>query len=342
MSSNEKEILYNNQKTILSIPQSFQEFKELCIQTFYISKQRSENMVFKYYDEDKDVIIINSESFGKDDCKKAKFWILSIDDNTEDLEKIKKECLSRKSKMLKEANLYKQKLLEECKPIIESKINEKNKQHQDDLKMAKENYVNSLKEFKSLIDQNTKNVLAKISEKLMSKYLENVKKVDEGVKSQLNEKIDELIEYSKKSFDDTDMRKIGIIINQFKENLDAILKGKEELPFLIENEIIKDVDSLNEKFSISIIVLNQNVENTNDDFELEITPNDKIKLDLSGLKIGEFKLVSINLEKKIQEFEKGFFTLKIFNKNNQISNDLKLTFQLRNPEVLGTNEDMLL
>ena len=244
--------------------------------------------------------------------------------------------------MLKEANLYKQKLLKECKRIVESKINEKNKQHQDDLKMAKENYVNSLKEFKSLIDQNTKNVLAKISEKLMSKYLENVKKVDEGVKSQLNEKIDELIEYSKKSFDDTDMRKIGIIINQFKENLDAILKGKEELPFLIENEIIKDVDSLNEKFSISIIVLNQNVENTNDDFELEITPNDKIKLDLSGLKIGEFKLVSINLEKKIQEFEKGFFTLKIFNKNNQISNDLKLTFQLMNPDVIGTNEDMLL
>ena len=340
MSSNEKEILYNNQKTILSIPQSFQEFKELCIQTFYISKQRSENMVFKYYDEDKDEVIINSESFGKDDCKKSKFWILSIDDNNEDLEKIKKECLSRKSKMLKEANLYKQKLLEECKPIIESKINEKNKQHQDDLKKAKENYVNSLKEFKSLIDQNTKNILAKISEKIMSKYLENVKKVDEGVKSQLNEKLAELIEYSKKSFDETDMRKIGIIINQFKESLDAISKGKEELPVLIEDEIIKNVDSFNEKFSISINVLNQSVENTNDEFELEITPDDKIKLDLSGLPKGEFKLIPINLEKKIQEFDKSFFTLKIFNKYNQISNDLKLTFQLRNPEVIGTNEDM--
>ena len=69
MSSNEKEILYNGIKTKLSIPKSFQEFKDLCIQTFYISKQRSEKMTFKYYE-----VVINDESFGKDDCKNSKFW----------------------------------------------------------------------------------------------------------------------------------------------------------------------------------------------------------------------------------------------------------------------------
>jgi hypothetical protein len=74
-------------------------------------------MVFKYYDEDNDEVNINDKSFGKDDCKKSKFWKLSITEDSsggssgaEELEKIKKECISKKSKMLSEAKLYKQKL----------------------------------------------------------------------------------------------------------------------------------------------------------------------------------------------------------------------------------------
>ena len=346
MSSNEKEILYNDTKTKLAIPQSFQEFKELCIQTFFISKQRSEKMVFKYYDEDNDEVIFNAESFGKDECKNSKLWKLSIMEDSsggsfdvEELEKIKKECIYKKSEMLREAKLYKQKLLEECKSIIENKIKEKNKQHQENLKEAKENYVNCLKEFKNKIDEQTKSILGQISERAIKKYLENVKIVDEEVKRQLNEKIPDLVEYSKKSFEEINIRRIGILINQFKSNLDEISKGKGVFyPFLIEDEIIKDIDSLNERFSIDINVLNQNAENTNDEFELEITPDDKTKIDLSNIQKGEFNLISINLDKTIHEFDKNSFTLKIINKNTQISNDLKLTFKLRNPEEIFTSE----
>jgi F0F1-type ATP synthase membrane subunit b/b' len=346
MSSNEKEILYNGTKTKLAIPQSFQEFKELCIQTFYISKQRRENMVFKYYDEDNDEVNINDKSFGKDDCKKSKFWKLSIMEDSsggssdaEELEKIKKECISKKSEMLREAKLYKQKLLDECKSIIELKIKEKNKQHQDDLKKAKEGYASALKELKSKIDEQTKNLLEKISERIMNKYLENVKLVDEGVKSQLNEKIDELVNYSKQRFEEINIRSIGLLINQFKYNLEDICKGNGKFyPFLIEDEIIKEIDSPNEKFSFKFNVLNQNAENTKDEFELEITPNDKIKLDLSDVEKGEIKLKSINLDKTLHELDKNSFTLKIINKDTQVSNELKLTFKIKNPEIIGTNE----
>jgi len=262
MSSNEKEILYNGIKTKLVIPQSFQEFKELCIKTFYISKQRSEQMVFKYYDEDNDEVMIDDKSFGKDDCKNSKFWELIIREDEcggssdpEELEKIKKECIAKKEKMLKEANLYKKKLLEKCKSIIEKKIKEKNESHQNDLKNLKENYINSLKEFKSEVDNQTKKMLNQITEKVMSKYLENVKLVDKGVKSQLSEKIKELVEDSKKSFDKISIRRIGILINQFESNLKEIKEGQGKLlPFLIEDEITKEVNLLSENFSISINV----------------------------------------------------------------------------------------
>jgi len=349
MSSNEKEIRYNDTKTKLAIPQTFQEFKELCIQTFYISKQRSESMVFKYIDEGNDEIIINDKSFGKNDCKNSKFWKLEIMEDSyggssdaEELEKIKKECISKKSEMLMEAKLYKQKLLEECKLIIENKIKEKNKQHQDDLKMAKENYVNSLKELKSKIDEQTKKLIEKISERVINKYLENVKKVDDGIKNQLNEKIDELVNYSKKEFDEANIRRIGLLINQFKYNLEEISKGKGKFyPFLIEDKITKEIDSPNEKFSIDFNVLNQSDENIKDEYELEITPNDKVKIDLSDIEKGEIKLKSINLNKTLHELDKNSFTLKIMNKNTQVSNELKLTFKLKNPGIIGTNEDLL-
>ena len=350
MSSIEKIILYNDQKIKLSIPKSFQEFKELCIQTFYISKKRSENMIFQYYDENNNQVTVNDKTFGKDECKKSKLWKLSINEDlnggdTEELEKIKQECIYRKSEMLREAQLYKQKLFEECKKIIEFKIKEQNEKYQEDLKKIKENYNNSLKNFKSEVDNQTNNCLGEILKNVMNKYLEKVKLVDEGIKSKLNEKIDELIVDATKSFEDINLKEkaIGILIEHFKTNLNAITKDKiENLPFLIDDIIIKDVDSLNENFSIKFNVFNQNAENNKDEFYLEITPKFKSKLDLADINKGEIKTISINLEKSIEkDFKKSDFTLKILNKDGQaISNDLKLTFKLNKPNNMGTFDDL--
>ena len=210
------------------------------------------------------------------------------------------------------------------------------------MKNAKENYINSLKDLKRIVDNQTKSMLEQISEKAMNRYFEYVNYADEGVKSKLRFNLDEIIKAIKKSFEQIQIRRIVILINQFKSNLEEISKGKGEynFPFLIEDEIFKEEDILTEKFSIDINVLSQNSENINDEYELEITPYFKTKIDLSGIQKGEFRLISINFDKTIEDFGKSTFTLKILKKDEQVSNDLKLTFKLKELNAVSINEDL--
>lgn len=352
----EMDIEYNNIKTKLSLPDNFSEFKELCIQTFYISELRSQKMNFFYVDEENDDVKLDQDSYEKDDARKAKLWKLFIGENkrkktidTQKKEKIIKDFITKKEALIGEAKLYKEKLFDECSKIIEMKIKQKNEEHKKDIQKIKDEYAKNLKEFKDLIDKKTKENLGKISDKAIKVYTEKSQYIDKSVLETMSDKLGEFKD-NKKDLE-VNIGEIGNNINETSQNLkeckeifnDIVKESKSNfLKFIIYDVNIKN--NINElKNGINFKIKIRKFENTdiNNSF-LRIQSSDKsyhedIKIDLNDV-LKEEKEKEITFNPQINDEKDYLFNMALFNKNNIISNVAKLVL---NAIELGSTSDLI-
>ena len=352
----EMDIEYNNIKTKLTLPDKFSEFKELCIQTFYISELRSLKMNFCYVDEDNDEVKLDEDSYEEDDARKAKFWKLLIGKiqnkktiDPEKKEKSRKDFIAQKEALIGEAKLYKEKLFEECNKIIEVKIKQKNEEHKNDIQKIKDEYAKNLKEFKDLVDKKTKEILGKLSENTMNVYIEKSQYIEKNVIENMSKKLGEFKE-SRKDFE-VNIDEIGNNINDTSQNVkeckeifqDIVKESKSNFLKFIIYDVNLENNTNDLKNGINFTIKISKFEDTdiNNSF-LRIQTSDKtyhedIKIDLSDV-LKEQKQKEITFNPQITKAQEYLFNMVLFNQKNIISNVARLII---NVNELGSNDDLL-
>ena len=345
------DIEYNKRKTKLSLPNKFSEFKELCIQTFYISESRSRKMNFYYVDEDNDIVNLDENSYENEDARKAKFWKLLIEEkkrksssNSKENKHSKKDFIAQKEALIKEAKLYKEKIFGECNRIIEIKIKQKNEEHKKDIQIIKDQYEKSLK----YLDNKLKEVLNKISERFIQFYTEKSQLIEKYVIKTMSNKLGEF-EDCKKLFE-VNMGEIGDNINDAYINVkecidilcDTFLKSRFYLPkyIIYDTEIENNINELqnNARFKMKIRKFSNTVIN-NSFLRIQSSDNEQyedIKIDLSYIYYEETE-TEITFNPNISEIKKYFFNMALFNGNNIISN---VAILIINVQALNSNDDL--
>ena len=346
-------IEYNNIKTKISLPSKFSEFKELCIQTFYISELRSQRMDFYYIDDENDEMHLDENSY--EDARNAEFWKLVIDDkkgknpkNSGDSLKKKQGFITQKEELIREAKLYKEKLFEECSRIIEDKIKQKNETHKKDIQKIKDEYAKKLKDFKNLVDNQVKALLGKISESTMKIYMEKSQLLDNNVIEEMSKKLGKF-EDNKNDLN-VNMGEIGDNINNNNQDVkeckeifkDIVNQSKSNfLKYIIDDAEIKN--NINElKNGINFKIKIKKFDNTNiSNSFLRIKSLDKnnfedIKIDLNDVSTEDTEK-EITFNPKITEAKKYLFYMVLINNKNIISNLSKLVI---NAIELGSNDDL--
>jgi hypothetical protein len=342
----EMDIEYNNIKTKLSLPDKFSEFKELCIQTFYISELRSQKMNFCYVDEDNDDVKLDEDSYEGSDARKAKFWKLSIGDkkknssNSKKDDQSKKEFIAQKEKLIGEAKLYKEKLFGECSRIIEEKIKQKNEEHKNNIQKIKDQFEKNLKEFKNLVDKQTKEYLGKISENAMNVYIEKSQFIDKSVIDAMSMKLGEF-EDSKKDLG-INMEEIGKNLTDTTQNVkdckeifQDIVKESKFLKFIInEAKITNNIIDLKNGVKFKIKIKRLGDIKTNNSFLRIQNSEDKkyedIKIDLKE-ELKEEKEIEITFNPHITEIKEYLFNMVLINDKNIISNIARLIINVHEP-----------
>lgn len=356
------EMEYNNHKKKLSLPKNFSEFKELCIQTFYISKLRSEKMCFFYYDEDNDENQINDENYNSDDSLKATYWKLIIKEEDEEeetesqldskeIEDAKRELIVKKEKLVEELKNYKKKYFEKCNEIIKTRIEEKNKIHKENIQKIKDDYINNLKEFKKEIDEQRKAILEKLSENTLNVYMEKVKLIEQGVLENMREPLKKLSSDIEEDLDVPKIKEIGENIEIMKDNINEckevfqkkLVDSQVLMIYKIDEkiEIKKQINELNKlEFNLNITNLKKD-KISSEKFFLEINrekgDSELIPIDLSDIEINHSKEKKIEFNPNIKELGEFIFKISIVLNNCQISNTSIL---ILNVNELGSNFDL--
>lgn len=339
----EIEIDYLNRKTKVNLPEKYSDFIELCKQTFYISKSRSENMLFYYY-EDEDKIPIEEEEYKNPDVRKCNSWelvILEEEDNMDgvDQNQLKNELDLKKDQILSQIKKFKENLYKESAEKLKKEIIKRNEKQQKIIQEIKDEYINNLSKFREEIKEQNKDFIGNISKTLLDSYQQNMLLIDKCVKENIKSQMNQLGDYCKKDLDEIEKSELGQIskVNEeIKNNLKTCLEKFNKITddkyfnlcLINANDIITTIKN---EINFELNVKNMNDKIFDGEYMLEITWNDKkfeVKLDLSDIKPKENKVKKVKFSPSINEKGVYYFNLEIKGKDKPISNKskLKLTF----------------
>lgn len=349
----EMEVEFLNQKIKLSLPKKYSEFIELCKQTFYISDERSKNLSFSYIENGEETAM-EEDDYANRDSLKAEYWVLSTNEDEEgdgedkDMISLAKEELKNKKRdLLNEAKKFKKDLYDNYSKIIAEKIKEKNKVHEENIKKIKEDFLTHLKEIENEMNESLNKVITEtLPEKVMNKYEESIKKINNGVKEQLLPKIDDLKLECNKELTQINTNDINQGMNYLRSSISNcqnvfLSKIKEAECCEIQNvEIQKNSNEIKDGITFNLpIKKTKNVKLSNN-CVLEINDDDdnyEVKIDLSNLKYNNEETIKVSFNPNKTDPDDYTFELRIKQGNNDISNESKLKLKITQ---VGDNEDL--
>lgn len=190
----EIEIDYMKRRTKINLPKNYSEFIKLCKETFYLSKDRSELMSLVYYDNEGYENIIDEDEYDKEDCRKAEYWKLIIDEeeeeeNVEDINtsKSKEQLMKTKNEIIEKSKKYKEELYQKFSKKAQEEIKARNERHKTKTQKLQDEYKNCLEElkihYKEKIEQISKNVIDMYKENVDSMNIEIIDNIKEPLKT---------------------------------------------------------------------------------------------------------------------------------------------------------------
>ena len=350
----EMEVEFLNQKIKLSLPKQYSEFVELCKQTFYISDERSKNLSFSYIENGEDTPMEEDE-YANSDSLKADYWVLSTNEDEEgdgedkDMVSLAKDELKNKKKeLLNEAKKFKKDLYDNYSKIIAEKIKEKNKVHEENIKKIKEDFVKHLKEIENEMNESLNKIIKEtLPKKVMNKYEESIKTINNGVKELLIPKINELNLELKKELTQINTNDINQGMNLLRssiQNCQGVFMSKiKEAECCVIQKVEMQINSNGIKDGITFqlpIKKTKNVQLPNN-CVLEINDDDdgdyQVDINLSAIKYNHEEKIEVSFNPKNIETGGHIFTLRIKQGNNNISNESELVLTITQ---VGDNDDL--
>ena len=344
--SNKKEITidYLKRKTKILLPEKYSDFIEECKKTFFISNSRSENMYFKYIDEEGDENDLEEDDYKNEKVQNLPYWKLIVNDNdseTDEANNTKDELITIKNKILKKAKGYKSKKLKESNELIEKEMKKRNDEHKKNIEKMKNEYKTKIEEFKNDINSLIIKSLDDISQKLLDTYNKNIEATNNEIKNNFKASIETIGKQFEEDLSKVNMDDIGDKIETMKESVKGCMSDFHDIYnvsknlkaiCLIEGKIESKCRISKNSIAFNLKITNNTEQKLNGNYILDIRGEDNIgnfqaKLDLSDINSKEEKSKEIKFNPHIENEGIFNFTLYIKENGNIISNEsqLKLT-----------------
>ena len=224
MSSKEEiEIDYMKRRTKINLPKNYSEFVKLCKETFYLSKDRSELMSLVFYDNEGFENIIDEDEYDKEDCRKAEYWKLIIEEeeeeNAEDIDtsKSKEKLMKTKNQIIEKSKKYKEELYQKFSIKAQEGIKARNEQHKKNVQKLQDEYKNCLEELKKIIKTQYKENIEQISNNVIDMYNKNVDSMNMGIIDNLKESLKAFTNICQKKLEEVKLNEIKESINKMQD-----------------------------------------------------------------------------------------------------------------------------
>jgi hypothetical protein len=220
----EIEIDYMKRRTKINLPKNYSEFVKLCKETFYLSKDRSELMSLVYYDNEGYENIIDEDEYDKEDCRKAEYWKLIIEEeeeeeNAEDIDtsKSKEQLMKTKNEIIEKSKKYKEELYQKFSKKAQEGIKARTEQHKKTTQKLQDEYKNCLEELKIIINTQYNENIEQISNNVIDMYKKNVDLMNIGIIDNLKEPLKEFTNICQKKLEEVKLNEIKDSINKMQD-----------------------------------------------------------------------------------------------------------------------------
>lgn len=190
-------------ETPVEVPSSYEDFIKLIVSTFFITDKMKQSMSIIYFDDENYENILYPDNYS-DAIEEAKEFVIQFQEeesqskpvvNSSNVEKLQNKVIEKMKSVEDDINEYKQKLVESCKKAVEKKLEEVDKQHQEEIKQLIDFYEKKLNNIKNRVNEETQTIVNDIQNKSTSSMTEQLDQYKRDIEKEMESLIKEKIKY---------------------------------------------------------------------------------------------------------------------------------------------------
>ena len=190
-------------ETPVEVPSSYEDFIKLIVSTFFITDKMKQSMSIIYFDDENYENILYPDNYS-DAIEEAKEFVIQFQEeesqskpvvNSSNVEKLQNKVIEKMKSVEDDINEYKQKLVESCKKAVEKKLEEVDKQHQEEIKQLIDFYEKKLNNIKNKVNEETQTIVNDIQNKSTSSMTEQLDQYKRDIEKEMESLIKEKIKY---------------------------------------------------------------------------------------------------------------------------------------------------
>ena len=190
-------------ETPVEVPSSYEDFIKLIVSTFFITDKMKQSMSIIYFDDENYENILYPDNYS-DAIEEAKEFVIQFQEeesqskpvvNSSNVETLQNKVIEKMKSVEDDINEYKQKLVESCKKAVEKKLEEVDKQHQEEIKQLIDFYEKKLNNIKNRVNEETQTIVNDIQNKSTTSMTEQLDQYKRDIEKEMESLIKEKIKY---------------------------------------------------------------------------------------------------------------------------------------------------
>ena len=222
-------------ETPVEVPSTYEDFIKLIVSTFFITDKMKQSMSIIYFDDEGYENILYPDNYS-DAIEEAREFVIQFQEeespsrpvvNSSNVEKLQNKVIEKMKSVEDDINEYKQKLVESCKQAVEKKLEEVDKQHQEEIKQLTDFYENKLNNIKNRVNEETQTIVNDIQNKSTTSMTEQLDQYKRDIEKEMESLIKEKIKYMQTKADEIDFselekkqKEVGQVVDNNKQILE--------------------------------------------------------------------------------------------------------------------------
>lgn len=222
-------------ETPVEVPSTYEDFIKLIVSTFFITDKMKQSMSIIYFDDENYENILDPDNYS-DAIEEAKEFVIQFQEeespskpvvNSSNIDKLQNKVIEKMKSVEDDINEYKQKLVESCKKAVEKRLEEVDKQHQEEIKKLIDFYEKKLNNIKNRVNEGTQKLVNDIQNKSTTSMAEQLDQYKRDIETEMENLIKEKIKYLENKAGEIDFselekkqKEVGQVVDNNKQILE--------------------------------------------------------------------------------------------------------------------------
>lgn len=222
-------------ETPVEVPSTYEDFIKLIVSTFFITDKMKQSMSIIYFDDENYENILDPDNYS-DAIEEAKEFVIQFQEeespskpvvNSSNVDKLQNKVIEKMKSVEDDINEYKQKLVESCKKAVEKRLEEVDKQHQEEIKKLIDFYEKKLNNIKNRVNEGTQKLVNDIQNKSTTSMAEQLDQYKRDIETEMENLIKEKIKYMENKAGEIDFselekkqKEVGQVVDNNKQILE--------------------------------------------------------------------------------------------------------------------------